>query len=59
MKIFSKFPYSQDIHDVNEFVSSLGQLWRNFALLYSLTNGSSGVNGCRQNESKQQFELSF
>ncbi len=34
MKIFSKFPYSQDIHDVNEFVSSLGQLWRNFALLY-------------------------
>ncbi len=41
------------IQDVEEFVSSWDQIWRNIALHYLLTNGSSAVNGCRQNESKQ------
>ncbi len=36
--------------DVDEFVSSSKQIWRNVALHHLLTNGSSAVNGCRQNE---------
>ncbi len=38
-----------------EFVSSSEPIWRNLALYHYhlLTNGSSAVNGCRQNESKQ------
>ncbi len=39
------------IQDVDEFVSSLEQIWRKLALHPLLTNGSSSVNGCRQNES--------
>ncbi len=31
--------------------SSSEQIWRNWALYHLLTNGSSAVNGCRQNES--------
>ncbi len=34
-----------------EFVSSLEQIWRSLALYHLLTNGSSAVNGCRQNGS--------
>ncbi len=33
------------------WVSSLEKFWRNVALHNLLTNGSSAVNGCRQNES--------
>ncbi len=33
------------------FASSLEQIWRNVAFHHLLTNGSSAVNGCRQNES--------
>ncbi len=33
------------------FFSSSEQIWKNLALHHLLTNGSSAVNGCRQNES--------
>ncbi len=36
--------------DVDEFVSSSEQILRNLALHHLLTNGSSAVNGCRQND---------
>ncbi len=42
--------HPQFIQDVDEFVSSSEQIWRNLALYHLLTNGSSAVNGCRQNE---------
>ncbi len=41
----------QAIQDVDDFVSSLEQVWRNVALHHLLTSGCSAVNGCRQNES--------
>jgi len=37
--------------DVDKFVSSSDQILRNLALHHLLTNGSTAVNGCRQNES--------
>ncbi len=37
--------------DVAKFVYSPKQIWRNLALHHLLNNGSSAVNGCRQNES--------
>ncbi len=37
--------------DIDEFVSSSEQICINVALHHLLTNGSSAVNGCRQNES--------
>ncbi len=43
------------IQDVDEFVSSLEQIWRNLAFHHLLTNGSSAVNGCRQNESPNSW----
>ncbi len=51
MKMFPKCTLLQLIKGVSEFVSSSEQIWRNSALLHLLTNGSSAVNGCRQNES--------
>ncbi len=39
------------IQDVDEFVSKSEQILWNLALHHLLTNGSSAVNGCRQNES--------
>ncbi len=39
--------------DIDEFVYSWEQIWRNLALHHLLTNGSSAVNGCRQNESSK------
>ncbi len=54
--------HPQFIQDVDEFVSSSEQIWRNLALYHLLTNGSSAVNGCRQNECFLQinsFVLSF
>ncbi len=41
----------QTFQDVIEFVSSYELIWRNLALHQLLTNASSAVNGCRQNES--------
>ncbi len=37
------------------FVSAREQIWRNVALRHLLTNGSSAVNGCRQNESPNSW----
>ncbi len=41
----------QAIQDVDEFVSSSELIWRKVALHNLFNNGSSAVNGCRQNES--------
>ncbi len=38
------------IQDIDEFASSSEQIWWNLALHHLLTNGSSALNGCRQNE---------
>ncbi len=35
---------------LDEAFSSSQQIWRNLALHHLLSNGSSAVNGCRQNE---------
>ncbi len=51
MKICWKCTRPQAIPDVDEFVSSSEKFWRNLALHHLLTNGSSAVNGCRQNKS--------
>ncbi len=45
------FTHSHAIQDIDEFVSSFKQIWKNVALHHLHTNGSSEVNGCRQNES--------
>ncbi len=42
---------SQKNMHFHTFVSSSEQIWSNSALHHLLTNGSSAVNGCRQNES--------
>ncbi len=42
LKMYSPSGYP----DVDEFVSSSGQIWG----IHLLINGSSAVNGCRQNE---------
>ncbi len=49
-KISWKCTPSQAIRDVDEFVYSSEQIWRNSALHHLLTSVSSAVNGCRQNE---------
>ncbi len=45
------FAHSHGIQDVDEFVSLIKQIWSNILLHHLLTNRSSAVNGCRQNES--------
>ncbi len=50
--------HPQAMQDVDDFVSSSEQIWRNVALHHLLTIGSSAVNGCRQNESKQLIKTS-
>ncbi len=50
-----KLTHPQAIQDVDEFVSSSEQIWRNLALHHLLTIGSSAVNGCRQNESPNSW----
>ncbi len=50
-KVCWTFTHPQAIQNVEDFVSSSEQIWRNVALHHLLTNGSSAVNGCRQNES--------
>ncbi len=37
------------------WVSSSKQIWRNLALHHFLTNGSSALNGCHQNESSNSW----
>ncbi len=55
MKICLKCTQPQAIQDVDEFVSSSEQIWRNVVLLHLLSNESSAVNGCRQNESPNSW----
>ncbi len=43
------------IKDVKKTVSLSEQIWINVALHHLLTNGSSAVNGCRQNESPNSW----
>ncbi len=50
MKMFKKI-----IQDVDEFVSSMEQIWRNVALHPFITIRSSLVNGCHQNESPNNY----
>ncbi len=52
MKICWKCIQLQAIKDVEEFASSLEQIWSNLAWHHLLTNGSFEVNGCRQNNKK-------
>ncbi len=47
-----KCTHPQAIQD--ELVSSSEEIWRN-VLHHLLTNGSSAVNGCRQNESSNSW----
>ncbi len=47
--------HSPAIQDVNEFVSSSEQIQRNVVLHHLHTNGSSAVNECRQNESRNSW----
>ncbi len=49
MNICWTFTQPKAIQDVNEFVSSSELIWRNVASHHLLTDGSSAVNGCRQN----------
>ncbi len=51
MYIWLKYTDPQAVQDVDEFVSSSKPIWRKSALHHLLTNGSSSVNGCRQDES--------
>ncbi len=46
-----KESFTQVIGDVVKFVSLSEHIWVKVALHYLITNGSSVVNGCRQNES--------
>ncbi len=46
--------FAQPIKDVDEFISSLEELWRNL-LHHFLTIGSSAENGCRQNETPNSW----
>ncbi len=55
MKICWQFTHPQAIQHVDEFVSSSEQIWRNLSLHHLLINGSSAVNGCRQNESPNSW----
>ncbi len=55
IEIYWKSTLSQAIQDVDEFVSSCEQIWRDLTLHPLLTNGSSAVNGCRQNESPNSW----
>ncbi len=55
LKICWKCTNPQTIQDVDECVSSSEYIWRNLALEHLLTNGSSAVNGCRQNESPNSW----
>ncbi len=55
IKLFWKCTHSQAFQDVDEFASSSEQIWRNVALHHLLSNRSSAVNGCRQNESPNSW----
>ncbi len=55
MKMCWKCTHPQAIQDVDEFVSSSEQIWRNVAFPHLLISGSSAVNGCRQNQSTNSW----
>ncbi len=44
MKIYLISPHPRAIQDVDEFVFSSEQIWRNLAFHHLLNNGSSAVN---------------
>ncbi len=46
-----KRSHPQDTLDIDEFVTSWEEFWRNVESHHLLTNGSSAVNECHQNES--------
>ncbi len=54
-QIFTKMKNSRNLihpqatQNVDEFVSSSEQIWRNVPLHHLCINGSSAVNGCRKN----------
>ncbi len=50
-----KCTHPQSIQAVDEFVSWLEQIWGNVAFHHLLSNGSSAVNGCRQNKSPNSW----
>ncbi len=44
------------IYNIDDFISSLEQIWRNEALHHLITKGSwKEVNGCRQNKSPNSY----
>ncbi len=51
MKFLGTFTHPQAIQDVDVFVSSSEQICSD----HLFTNGSSAVNGCRQNESPNSW----
>ncbi len=55
MNIFWKCIHPQAIQDGDEFVYSSETDLDNLALHHLFTNGSSAVNGCRQNESPNSW----
>ncbi len=55
MKFGWKCTQPHAIYDLDEFVSSSEQIWRNLALHHQLIIASSAVNGCRQNESPNSW----
>ncbi len=51
--------FIQAMPDVDEFVSSSEQIWRNLALHHLFTSGSSTVNGSRQNEKHENISSPY
>ncbi len=47
--------YSPSGHTRSKCVSSSEKIWRNLVLYHLQINGSSAVNGCRQNESPNSW----
>ncbi len=47
--------FAKNFQDVDEIASSSERIWGNLALRHLLSNGSSAVNGCRQNESPNSW----
>ncbi len=54
-----KFKFAENVLTLRPFkmykILFLYQIWRNLALHDLLTNGSTAVNGCRQNESPNSW----
>ncbi len=59
MKTSWKCTRPKAIQDVDEFVSSSEQIWRNVALHHLLTSGASAVNGCRSTKAFLSLNCCF